>query len=175
MENKSIDLELFLTCLNDKIRILITSDSCTVNMRSIISRFAYTAILMILLFAIHAAHAERLPPHCRQDPALAQRLSRMGPILGLGSSVSHGLMARSFSEVIAEQLCLGNTGKEHAFPWFLPVSYRRITRHYYKSMKPKLVLALDITYHKMKILEDMDVKKKELERLVSILALDCTK
>jgi hypothetical protein len=82
-------------------------------------------------------------------------------------------MARSFSEIVAEQLCLGNRQNGHAFPWFLPFSYAKIAKSYYKLMKPKLVLALDVTYHPMKFLEDTAAKKKELENLVAGLALDC--
>jgi len=128
---------------------------------------------MISAFSVPGAVGEELPSHCREDPVLAGELSRMGPVLGLGSSVSQGLMARSFSEIVAEQLCLGNRENGHAFPWYLPVSYPKIAKYYYKSMKPKLVLALDVTYHTMKFIEDTAAKKEELEALVAGLALDC--
>ena len=121
----------------------------------------------------NAAMGKDLPTYCKEDPDYAEALSGMGPVLGLGSSVSHGLMANSISGVIADQLCLGNQPKGHAFPLFLPVSYTKVIRYYYKSMKPNLVLALDITYHKMKITEGLEDKKKELEALVAGLALDC--
>lgn len=69
---------------------------------------------MILLPSAHVASGNELPSYCREDPDLAQELSRMGPVMGLGSSVSHGLMARSASQIVADQLCLGNNG--HVFP-----------------------------------------------------------
>ncbi|MCP4152143.1 MAG: hypothetical protein GY757_30675, partial [bacterium] len=142
-------------------------------MRSIIHKYFYAVLLMLLLPSAQAVADNELPSYCREDPVLAGELSGMGPVLGLGSSVSHGLMARSASEIVAEQLCFDNTGNGHAFPWFLPLSYPRIVKHYYRSMKPKLVIALDATYHKMKILEDTEAKKRELETLVAGLALDC--
>jgi hypothetical protein len=128
---------------------------------------------MIAVLSVRGAGGEELPSHCREDANLASELAQMGPVLGLGSSVSQGLMARSFTEIVAEQLCLGNHKNGHAFPWFLPVSYAKIAKFYYKLMKPKLVLALDVTYHTMKFLEDTAAKKKELEDLVAGLALDC--
>ena len=128
---------------------------------------------MIFLLLATAAMGKELPTHCKEDPEYTEALSGMGPVLGLGSSVSHGLMADSISEVIADQLCLGNQPKSHAFPLFLPVSYTKVIKYYYKSMKPNLVLALDITYHKMKITEGLEEKKKELDNIVAGLALDC--
>ena len=141
--------------------------------RFVINKFLFATLFTILSLSAHSALGDELPSHCTEDPNLAQELSQMGPVLGLGSSVSHGLMARSVSEVVADQLCLGKRKNGHAFPLFLPASYSRVIKLYYKRMKPKLVLALDITYHKMKILEDINEKKKELEGLVAALALDC--
>lgn len=142
-------------------------------MHAVINRF-WVAPLVMLLVSVGAAAASELPAHCGGDPLMVKTLSRMGPVLGLGSSVSHGLMARSLSEVVAEQMCLGKTAKQHAFPWFLPLSYPRVIRYYYTSMRPRLVLAVDVTYHKMKILEDTTAKKNELKALVAWLAADCS-
>jgi hypothetical protein len=126
---------------------------------------------MILLPSAHIASGNELPSYCREDPDLARELSRMGPVMGLGSSVSHGLMARSASEIVADQLCLGNKG--HVFPWYFPASYQKAAKFYYKRRRPGLVLALDATYHDMKVLEYTSDKKKVLDALVSGLALDC--
>ena len=128
---------------------------------------------MILLLFANAGASKELPSYCKENPDYAETLSKMGPVLGLGSSVSHGLMAESISEVIADRLCLGNEPDSHAFPLFLPVSYTKVIKYYYKSMQPNLVLALDITYHKMKITEGLENKKKELDDIVAGLALDC--
>ena len=95
----------------------------------------------------------------------------MGPVMGMGSSVSHGLLARSASEVVADQLCLDSDG--HLFPWYFPASYAKAAKYYYKRKRPKLVLALDVTYHDMKVLEYTSDKKKVLDTLVPALALDC--
>ncbi len=95
----------------------------------------------------------------------------MGPVMGLGSSVSQGLMARSVSEVVAGQLCLGR--KSHVFPWYFPSNYQSTVKYYYKRLKPRLVIGLDVTYHDMKILEDTSGKEKLLDSLVPALALDC--
>ncbi len=102
---------------------------------------------------------------------MAQELSEMGPVMGLGASVSHGLMARSASQVVADQLCLGNDG--HVFPWYFPASYQRAAKYYYKHRRPGLVLAMDVTYHDMKVLEYTSDKRKVLDELVAGLALDC--
>ncbi len=102
---------------------------------------------------------------------MAGELARMGPVMGLGSSVSHGLLARSASEIVADQLCLGSRG--HVFPWYFPASYQKAARYYYKRRKPGLVIALDVTYHDMKVLEYTSEKKKVLDTLVPALALDC--
>ncbi len=126
---------------------------------------------MILLPSAHVASGNELPSYCREDPDLARELSRMGPVMGMGSSVSHGLMARSASEIVADQLCLGNNG--HVFPWYFPASYQKAAKFYYKRRRPGLVLALDATYHDMKVLEYTSDKKKVLDALVSGLALDC--
>ena len=123
-----------------------------------------------MLFA-HQASGNELPSYCKDDPNLARDLSRMGPVMGLGSSVSHGLLARSASQIVADQLCLGEEG--HVFPWYFPASYQRAAKYYYKRRKPKLVIALDVTYHDMKVLEYTSDKKKVLDALVSGLALDC--
>lgn len=138
---------------------------------STINKYLYSTLFTIVLLWAHVALAKELPSYCKEDPDLAKELSQMGPVMGLGSSVSHGLMARSASEIVAEQLCLGNKG--HIFPWYFPASYPRAAKFYYKHKKPKLVLALDVTYHQMKILEDTSDKKKELDTLVAGLALDC--
>ncbi len=95
----------------------------------------------------------------------------MGPVMGLGASVSHGLMARSASEVVADQLCLGSDG--HVFPWYFPASYQRAAKYYYRHRRPRLVMAMDVTYHDMKVLEYTDDKTKVLDDLVAGLALDC--
>jgi hypothetical protein len=91
--------------------------------------------------------------------------------MGLGSSVSHGLLARSASEIVADQLCLGSKG--HVFPWYFPASYQKAVKYYYKRKKPGLVMALDVTYHDMKVLEYTSDKEKVLDTLVPALALDC--
>ena len=126
---------------------------------------------MIFLLSAHVALGDELPSYCREDPALARELSRMGPVMGLGSSVSHGLLARSASEIVADQLCLGSDG--HVFPWYFPASYQKAAKYYYKHKQPKLILALDVTYHDMKVLEYTGDKKKVLDALVPGLALDC--
>jgi hypothetical protein len=102
---------------------------------------------------------------------MAMELSEMGPVMGLGASVSHGLLARSASQVVADQLCLGNDG--HVFPWYFPASYQRAAQYYYKHRRPGLVLAMDVTYHDMKVLEYTSDKKKVLDEMVAGLALDC--
>ncbi|MGD1984891.1 MAG: hypothetical protein PVH74_16625 [Desulfobacterales bacterium] len=102
---------------------------------------------------------------------MAQELSEMGPVMGLGASVSHGLMARSASQVVADQLCLSSDG--HVFPWYFPASYQRAAKYYYKHKRPGLVLAIDVTYHDMKVLEYTSDKRKVLDELVAGLALDC--
>jgi hypothetical protein len=104
---------------------------------------------------------------------MALELMRLGPVMGLGSSVSHGLLARSASEIVADQLCLGSNG--HVFPWYYPAAYDKAAKYYYKRQSPKLVIALDVTYHDMKVLEYTDEKKKVLDSLVSALALDCNR
>ena len=114
---------------------------------------------------------DELPSYCQEDPEFAARQVRMGPVMGLGSSVSQGLLARSISEVVADQLCLG--GKGHLFPWYFPANYRYAAKYYYKRRKPGLVIALDITYHDMKITESTGDKEKVLDALVPALALDC--
>jgi hypothetical protein len=126
---------------------------------------------MIFLLSAHVAVGDELPSYCREDPALARELSQMGPVMGMGSSVSHGLLARSASEIVADQLCLGSDG--HVFPWYFPASYQKAARYYYKHRRPRLILALDITYHDMKALENTDDKRKVLDALVPGLALDC--
>jgi hypothetical protein len=115
---------------------------------------------MILLPSAQVASGNELPSYCREDPDLARELSRMGPVMGLGSSVSHGLMARSASEIVADQLCLGNNG--HVFPWYFPASYQKAAKFYYKRRRPGLVLALDVTYHDMKVLNFMTAPKREM-------------
>ena len=139
--------------------------------RLVIIKYLYFCLFMILLPSAHVASGNELPSYCREDPDLARELSRMGPVMGLGSSVSHGLMARSASEIVADQLCLGNNG--HVFPWYFPASYQKAAKFYYKRRRPGLVLALDATYHDMKVLEYTSDKKKVLDALVSGLALDC--
>jgi hypothetical protein len=131
----------------------------------------YFCFCMIFLLSAHFALADELPSYCQEDPALARELSQLGPVMGLGSSVSHGLMARSASEVLADQLCLGSDG--HVFPWYFPASYQKAAKYYYKRKRPKLILALDVTYHDMKVLEYTSDKRKVLDALVPALALDC--
>ena len=140
-------------------------------MRLSITRYWYAVLCLILFLSVHVAWGDELPSYCREDPALARELSRMGPVMGLGSSVSHGLMARSASKVLADQLCLGSDG--HVFPWYFPASYQKAAEYYYKRKRPKLILALDVTYHDMKVLEYTTDKRKALDALVPALALDC--
>ena len=127
----------------------------------------------MILFAFGAGRVggADLPSYCKDNPELAGELRQLGPVMGLGSSVSHGLLARSASEIIADQLCFGSDG--HVFPWYYPAAYQKAARYYYKRRRPRLVIALDITYHDMKVLEYTSEKKKVLDALVPALALDC--
>jgi len=136
-----------------------------------LNKYLHILLLIISVLFAHQAAGNELPSYCKDDPNLARDLSRMGPVMGLGSSVSHGLLARSASEIVADQLCLGEEG--HVFPWYFPASYQRAAKYYYKRRKPKLVIALDVTYHDMKVLEYTSDKKKVLDALVPSLALDC--
>jgi hypothetical protein len=140
-------------------------------MRLSITKYWYAVLCLIFFFSAPVALGDELPSYCKEDPALARELSRMGPVMGLGSSVSHGLLARSASEIVADQLCLGSDG--HVFPWYFPASYQKAAKYYYKHKQPKLILALDVTYHDMKVLEYTGDKKKVLDALVPGLALDC--
>ena len=140
-------------------------------MRFAISRYGFTVLCLMLFLSATVARGDDLPSYCEENPALAQELSRMGPVMGMGSSVSHGLLARSASEIVADQLCLGSDG--HVFPWYFPTAYSRAAKYYYKRKRPGLVLALDVTYHDMKVLEYTSDKKKVLDILVPALALDC--
>jgi hypothetical protein len=139
--------------------------------RIAIIKYAIASFCLFLLLLAPFARGDELPSYCAESPALARELSRMGPVMGMGSSVSHGLLARSASEIVADQLCLGSDG--HVFPWYFPASYQKAARYYYKRQRPKLILALDVTYHDMKVLEYTSDKKKVLDTLVPALALDC--
>lgn len=141
------------------------------SVRFAITKYLLVSVLILLGFSAWQAAAADLPLYCEEDPALAKELMQLGPVMGLGSSVSHGLLARSASEIVADQLCLGSEG--HVFPWYYPASYAKAARYYYKRKQPGLVLALDITYHDMKVLEYTAEKKKVLDILVPALALDC--
>jgi hypothetical protein len=134
-------------------------------------KYIYLAIILFFIFLSRPALGNELPSYCKDDPDLAGRLNRIGPVMGLGSSVSHGLLARSASEVVTDQLCLGS--QSHIFPWYFPASYPKAVKYYYKRRKPGLVIALDVTYHDMKVLEYTSDKEKVLETLVPALALDC--
>jgi len=131
----------------------------------------FISIIILLILLTQPALGDELPSYCKDDPDLAGELRRMGPVMGIGSSVSQGLLARSVSEVVADQLCLGS--KNHLYPWYFPASYQKTVKYYYKRRKPGLVIALDITYHDMKVLEYTSDKEKVLETLVPALALDC--
>ena len=141
------------------------------NMRFAITKYGFTVLCLMLFLSAPVARGDDLPSYCEENPALARELSRMGPVMGMGSSVSHGLLARSASEIVADQLCLGGDG--HVFPWYFPASYQKAAQYYYKRKRPKLILALDVTYHDMKVLEYASDKKKVLDTLVPALALDC--
>ena len=140
-------------------------------MKNSSNKYFYLLIVIFSIFLIRPALGVELPAYCKDDPDLARKLGRMGPVMGLGSSVSHGLLARSASEVVTDQLCLGS--QSHIFPWYFPASYQKAVKYYYKRRKPGLVIALDVTYHDMKVLEYTSDKEKVLETLVPALALDC--
>ena len=140
-------------------------------MRFVITKYGYATLCLIFLLSVSVARGDDLPSYCAEDPDLARALASMGPVMGMGSSVSHGLLARSASEVVADQLCLGSDG--HLFPWYFPASYQKAAKYYYKRKRPGLILALDVTYHDMKVLEYTSDKKKVLDTLVPALALDC--
>ena len=140
-------------------------------MRFAIKRNLYFCFCLIFLLSAHVALGDELPSYCEEDPALARELSQMGPVMGMGGSVSHGLLARSASQIVADQLCLGSGG--HVFPWYYPASHRKAAKYYYKRKRPKLILALDVTYHNMKVLEYTSDKREVLDALVPGLALDC--
>jgi len=139
--------------------------------RFAINKYLYLSLIIFSIFSTRLAPGEEIPAYCEEDPVLAGQLKRLGPVMGLGSSVSHGLLARSASEIVADQLCLGSKG--HVFPWYFPASYQKAARYYYKRTRPGLVIALDVTYHDMKVLEYTSEKKKALDTLVPALALDC--
>ena len=127
--------------------------------------------MVLFVFSTRQAGAVDLPAYCAENPELAGKLTQMGPVMGLGSSVSHGLLARSASEIVADQMCLDIAG--HVFPWYYPAAYHKAARYYYKRQNPGLVIALDVTYHDMKVLEYTSEKKEVLDTLVPALALDC--
>ena len=140
-------------------------------MRFAIHKYFYLSLIIFSIFSTRLALGDELPSYCEEDPGLAGELNRLGPVMGLGSSVSHGLLARSASEIVADQLCLGSKG--HVFPWYFPASYQKAAKYYYKRRKPGLVIALDLTYHDMKVLEYTSEKERVLDTLVPALALDC--
>ena len=140
-------------------------------MRFAINKYFYLSLIIFSIISIRIALGDELPSYCEDDPGLAVGLNRLGTVMGLGSSVSHGLLARSASEIVADQLCLGSKG--HVFPWYFPASYPKAVKYYYKRRKPGLVIALDLTYHDMKVLEYTSEKERVLDSLVPALALDC--
>jgi len=135
------------------------------------NKYLYLSLIIFSIFSVRIALGDELPSYCEDDPGLAVGLTRLGPVMGLGSSVSHGLLARSASEIVADQLCLGSKG--HVFPWYFPASYQKAAKYYYKRRKPGLVIALDVTYHDMKVLKYTSEKEMVLDTLVPALALDC--
>ena len=76
------------------------------SMRLAITQFRYTILCLMFFLLVPVARGDDLPSYCVENPILARELSRMGPVMGMGSSVSHGLLARSASEVVADQLCI---------------------------------------------------------------------
>ena len=140
-------------------------------MRFAIKKYLLVSALILFAFSNDPAGGSDLPSYCKENPELAEKLMQLGPVMGLGSSVSHGLLARSASEIVTDQLCLGSEG--HVFPWYYPAAYQKAARYYYKRQSPQLVIALDVTYHDMKVLEYTDDKKEVLDALVPALALDC--
>jgi len=75
-------------------------------MRFAINKYFYLSLIIFSIISIRIALGDELPSYCEDDPGLAVGLNRLGPVMGLGSSVSHGLLARSASEIVADQLCL---------------------------------------------------------------------
>ena len=141
------------------------------NARFAINKYLLVSILILFVFSTRQAAGTDQPAYCVENPELAGKLMQRGPVMGLGSSVSHGLLARSASEIVADQLCLDSEG--HVFPWYYPAAYHKAARYYYKHQSPELVIALDVTYHDMKVLEYTSEKIEVLDTLVPALALDC--
>lgn len=109
--------------------------------------------------------------HCR-DPKLARQLRALGPLYVVGASVSYGLFAKSFPELIAEQMCLDKKSYDADFGFLVFYKSSRTIRESILKLRPKIIVALDYPYHHVK-LKYADIAEPILEKHVTMLLLQC--
>ncbi len=134
-------------------------------------------LIIFLFFPVSSSYASwnHYGQHC-EDAEEARKLSALGPILGLGASVSHGLLAKSFPEVVANRMCLKSGEGYYSHYKFFSRDHKdtfKFMKKIYKEHKPKLVIALDYLYHHFKKYKFDEKKRKFLDVMLEHLALDC--
>ncbi|NOY63630.1 MAG: hypothetical protein GXP10_10870 [Gammaproteobacteria bacterium] len=110
------------------------------------------------------------------DASLARALKKQGPLLAVGASVSSGLFADEFPEIVAKQLCL-EEGEDYFYRFSYFNRIYQLTFDYIQTIftqqRPRVVLALDHLYHRFKKAPFTAETKKELEEWIARLVLDC--
>lgn len=141
-------------------------------------RIAEVILFVSLGLAAMAAGAREYHgnSHCQAEPQLAQKLRLQGPVMALGASVSSGLLADEFPEIVAKQMCLED-GRDYfyRFAYFDRVYQRTFDfmEKIYRRQRPRLVLALDYLYHRFKRVRFNAETRAALDEWLARLVLDC--
>ncbi|MFQ5542852.1 MAG: hypothetical protein ACE5FY_00705 [Nitrospiria bacterium] len=114
--------------------------------------------------------------HCQNDSEKSLLLRQQGPLLALGASVSSALFADEFPEIVAKQMCLKD-GVDYFYRFSFFNRFYHPTLHFmkqvFKTARPKIILALDHLYHRFKNKVFNEETRKELDRRIAHLVLDC--
>ena len=117
--------------------------------------------------------AQDLPAFCETDAKTRNQLQELGPVAAVGASSSSGLMAKSFPEVAANQMCLSQgNGFEGHYLFDFGTKYGFV-KSQYEDVKPKFVIAIDYLHHASKS-RKFDAQTREfIDREIAMLTLDC--
>ena len=110
----------------------------------------FFSLMIVFTIGVSDLLAQDLPAYCEADTSYRNQLKDLGPVVAVGASASSGLMAKTFPQVAANQMCLTHgAGFESHYLFDIGTKYGFL-RKPYEGIKPKIVIAIDYLHHASK-------------------------
>lgn len=129
-------------------------------------------LFMLVMMGGACAWANPLPPHC-DDAPLRDALRAVGPVVSVGASTSGGLLAKSFPQLAANQLCLAPGEGFASRHTVSSASKFSFLKKVFIEQRPKVVIAMDHLHHSSKGRRFDAQTRRYLDAEIAMLTLDC--